>query len=503
MSKTKSKSKSRGKADASNILSTLSDKVPTHEKPAEQQDESRPGTAMTGIEPGAVEPFTAVTVVQHDIPDDAPMTETERADYQRYMASIKTRCIETAKMILEIRRRKLYREEFKTFDEWVAYIFGKTRQWVTGLNNWVRRQELTESFAKDGGPLALPFNGKPAYQIIPKEAEALGPLEDHPEEFCRALVEATDLCRRNPKRRRTKVLEEMVKTQEAYLRRKHDVPDLTYEEFRAINSVGWHGRIDDEFVAEVNAIKSQGGDWMGRLVEAVQQGDLSSEILLGCARGQELIDLCIKLKVQKDRRESLREAEKEAKQATAKLERTRAEIAKCQEEAAAKSQDEGKVAQPEDAEAEEERQDDEQEEEVEQELPVFEVAFTGSFEGIPGALHDSIQRLLEDWKPNLFRWNLTMDSAIIVKPVLDHSSNAWAKDKLVSAKQLLEAALEMMGDVCTHLQTTWEEPGEHSELVAVIVAAQDCEMKLGEIAAKAKELLADAEEPEEVPSGND
>jgi hypothetical protein len=315
-------------------------------------------------------------------------------------------------------------------------------------------------------------------------------------------VEATDLCRRNPKRKRTKALEEMVKTQEEYLRRRSRVPDLTYEEFQAINSGGWNGRIDDQFVAEVNAIKSQGGDWMGRLVEAVQEEDLASEILLGCARGQELIDLCSKLKVQRDQRDALSEAQEEAKRAAAKLERTRAEFAKRQEADAAKSQDEGEETQPGDTE-EEEGQADEQEQEVGQELPVFEVAFTGSFVGIPGELYDSIQRLLEDWKANLFKWNLTMDSAIIVKPTQDHTTKTWAKDKLLSAKQLLEAAEEMMGDVSTHLQATWDEPDQDGGLDAIISAAHDCQTKLAEITAKAKETVSDAEEEEDVPSGND
>jgi hypothetical protein len=474
------------------------------EKPAEQQEESTPGTAMTEIvvhaaEPAAGEPSAAVPLVEEIVSNDAPMTEAERAEYSRIMASIKTMCIETARMILEIRRRKLYREEFKTFDEWVACYFGKARQWVTWLGHWVRRQELTESFAKNGGPLALPFNGKPAYQIIPKEAEALGPLEDHPEELCRALVEATDLCRRNPKRKRTKALEEMVLQHQDYLRRKGRIPDLTHEEFRAINSVGWNGRIDDEFVAEVNAIKSQSGDWMGRLVEAVQQADLSSEILLGCARGQELIDLCSRLKVQKDERNKLKDAEKEAKQATAKLEQTRTEIAKRQEAAVAKSQDESEEAQPVDTEAEE---GDEQDQDVEEELPEFEVEMTGSFVDIPEQLYESLGCFLEGWKANVWGWNLTMDSAIILKPMHDRSMNTWAKDKLVSAKQLLAAALSMMGDVYMSLQGTWDEPGQDSGLDAVLLAAHDCETKLAEITAKAKEIVADAEEPEDVPSGD-
>jgi hypothetical protein len=441
-------------------------------------------------------PALALAVAHEEVPDDAPMTDTERADYRRMMASIKTMCIEAAKMILEIRRRKLYREEFKTFDEWVACYFGKTRQWVTGLSNWVRRHELLEMFARNG-PLALPFNGKPAYQIVPKEAEVLAPLEDHPEELCRALAEATDLCRRNPKRKRTKVLEEMVKLQGEYRRRREGVPDLTYEEFLAINSVGWSGRTSDEIVSEVNALKAQGGDWMGRLVEAVQEGDLSSDVLLRCARGQELIDLCAKLKVQKEVREELKQAEKEAKEAAAKLERKMVEVAKRQE--AADRQMKEKQEEPGEGAGGETDLDDEEEEEVNEGLPVFEVDMTGSFVGIPERLAESVHDLLEGWKANLFEWNLEMDSAIIVKPALH--TTTWPRGKLLSAKDLLEAALAMMQEVFTSLQADGlDDEGEVSLLLGT---ARECETKLAEITAKAKELLADAEEPEAVPNGND
>jgi hypothetical protein len=339
--------------------------------------------------------------------------------------------------------------------------------------------------------LALTYDGKPAYQIIPKEAEALAPLEDHPEELCRALVEATDLCRRNPKRKRTKTLEETVKAQEDYLRRRDRVPDLTYEEFEAINSVGWYGRVSEEIVAEVNSIKSQGGDWMGKLVEAVQEGDLSSEVLLGCARGQELIDLCAKLKVQKDVRDELKKVEKEASEAAAKLERTRAEIARRQEAA---SQDETEKA--DDVQAED-AVDHDDNEEIEEELPPFEVDMTGSFVGIPEQLYESIHDLLEGWKANVSGWNLAMDSAIIVKPHL--TTRMWSKSRLFCVKDLLEAALAMMQEVHMAL----DDVDNGAELNSILDAAQECETKLAEITVKAKELLADAQEPKAVPSGND
>jgi hypothetical protein len=347
---------------------------------------------------------------------------------------------------------------------------------VTSLGHWVRRQELAEKLSKDGGPLALTYDGKPAYQIIPKEAEHLGPLENHPDELCRALVEATEMCRANPKRKRTKTLEETVRKQEEFLRRKEGTPDLTYEEFNAINSVGWHGRISDEVVSEVNAIKSQGGDWIGKLVEEVQEGDLSSEILLGCARGPELLDLCAKLKAKKDVRDELEEAEAGARNAVATLERKKAEIAKRQQAAAQEQQTE-----PED----EEGGGGEDDEDVQEFEPLAEFALEvrGSFEGFPDQFGEAFRAFLEDWKDNLFNWNLTMDSAIIVKPILEPSKD-WAAGKLTAAKDLLEAALAMVQEV--------HEANVVKDVQPIL-----------EIFAKAKELLTDADMPEAVTSGND
>jgi hypothetical protein len=71
---------------------------------------------------------------------------------------------------------------------------------------------------------------------------------------------------------------------------------------------------------------------------------------------------------------------------------------------------------------------------------------------------------------------------------------------------------EPESEVYMGLQTAWktldealsgEWPEEEGELNAVLLKAQECEDKLAEVVAKAKELIADAEQPEAIPSGND
>ncbi len=50
---------------------------------------------------------------------------------------------------------------------------------------------------------------------------------------------------------------------------------------------------------------------------------------------------------------------------------------------------------------------------------------------------------------------------------------------------------------------TSEWPADESELNAILLKTQECEDRLAEITAKVKELLADVEQPEAVPNGND
>lgn len=74
-----------------------------------------------------------------------------------------------------------------------------------------------------------------------------------------------------------------------------------------------------------------------------------------------------------------------------------------------------------------------------------------------------------------------------------------------------ETETEPDSDVYMGFQTAWETldealsgewPLEDGELNAILLKSQECETKLAKITAKVKELLADTQEPEAVPSGN-
>jgi hypothetical protein len=89
----------------------------------------------------------------------------------------------------QIRQRKLFREQFGNFDEYMA-ARGRTRQWATQQINWLRRQELLEELT--GQPA-----GKGPYQLSVDEAQKLGPLvppddlgDDETELYCQMFVES-------------------------------------------------------------------------------------------------------------------------------------------------------------------------------------------------------------------------------------------------------------------------------------------------------------------------
>ncbi len=78
-----------------------------------------------------------------------------------------------------------------------------------------------------------------------------------------------------------------------------------------------------------------------------------------------------------------------------------------------------------------------------------------------------------------------------------HQEDDEEKEADSEVYKSLQTALENLEEALT-----WNWPDEESELDAILLKAQECEKKLAEITAKAKELLADAEQPEVVPSGN-
>lgn len=95
-------------------------------------DQAQAKTPATETQGGATEPSDG-------------LTEAEKADYQRLLVTAETSEREYIEAIVEIRRRRLYREEYDTFDEFVTRRLRKTRQWVTQQTRWLEAVKVLEA----------------------------------------------------------------------------------------------------------------------------------------------------------------------------------------------------------------------------------------------------------------------------------------------------------------------------------------------------------------------
>ena len=213
------------------------------------------------------------------------LTSEERDDLQKLEKKFAKGQRESAAALREIRERKLYRQDFPSFDTYVETRWHKTRQWATQLINWLRRSELLQAIGKD-----------PYQSLTVDDAQALGPLEEHPELFVTALEEAQEEANRAGKKRTKKHLQEAVKRRTDYLSLLANVgvPDLTYEESRALARLGAARQSKPNFVEEAKATaQTEGRPLSDCLLEVCQSRHFlpPDNQLLAVARGKDLESL--------------------------------------------------------------------------------------------------------------------------------------------------------------------------------------------------------------------
>src|SRR5262245_8383461 len=118
-----------------------------------------PGPERKPVEGLLIESVTAVPVSE---PVEGPLTEQQRNDLFRLEAEFEGGVRHAIEALREIRQRKLYRENFATFDDYIDRRWQKTRQWATQMTNWLRRQELLEA-----------QTGNESYQISETDSRTL------------------------------------------------------------------------------------------------------------------------------------------------------------------------------------------------------------------------------------------------------------------------------------------------------------------------------------------
>jgi hypothetical protein len=183
----------------------------------------------------------------------------------------------------EIRDRRLYRENYETFEDYMAAQWGHSRQWATQNLNWLRMNRL------------LKAQGKSPYQIglSAADAQVLVRLENEPELLVQAIVEADAEVKVGGKRTKS-MLQTAVKRMEKLKETRKTVPDITFEENRTLSNLGKVRKSQPDLVeAAMAKSKVEERPLVDCLIDECrsQHGLPADTQLLAIARGQELIDL--------------------------------------------------------------------------------------------------------------------------------------------------------------------------------------------------------------------
>ncbi len=130
----------------------------------------------------------------------------------------------------EIRERKMYKEDYGTFDNYMARRWNRTRQWATQMISWVRQQELLDEQFGNG-----------IYQLSPAEATTLAVLEpkakaDNPDLladlYVEAIKDAQQEAEASGKSRTVEMVKRAVAKKRNFLQNLYDfgISDLTRDE---------------------------------------------------------------------------------------------------------------------------------------------------------------------------------------------------------------------------------------------------------------------------------
>jgi hypothetical protein len=127
----------------------------------------------------------------------------------------------------------LWSQEYRTSSDYAWGEYGHSRPWLTQEMNWLRRQELLDELCRARGIKEM--------AIIKEEGEHLAELEDHPDQFVQAMIEAEMEFRSRGKSKKSKAtcMKNQVARQRAYLNeRKVVTPDLTWQEYESLERLG-------------------------------------------------------------------------------------------------------------------------------------------------------------------------------------------------------------------------------------------------------------------------
>lgn len=296
------------------------------------------------------------------------MSAKDRKDFDRLDKKFNKGQRESIAALREIRERRLFREQFATFDDYMESR-GRTRQWATQQTNWLRVIELLEK------------HGKEPYHLSVDGAQPLAKLKDHPEEFVRALLDAEEMAQASDRHDPTKkMLKDAVSHQERFLHRRKALatPDLTYEENRSLDRLCEGHRAKKNLVELAHSKSEASGQPLSECLRVICEEERSlprNKDLLVAARGEELAKLVDALVTIANELEEEDELEEEEQELQRKLSSVQRKLGRASEEDRA-SEDSEVVEEHTSASTDDEAIS----EESTGTQPNYEVEFTGPFD---------------------------------------------------------------------------------------------------------------------------
>ena len=389
------------------------------------------------------------------------LTEAEKADYQRLLATAETSEREYIEAIVEIRRRRLYREEYDTFDEFVTRRLRKTRQWVTQQTRWLEAVKVLE--AATGKKIyqwdVQPGSKAEATELRPLVEDRYGhsSLGDQLTLAQLALYEADQHANAERRKRSARHVREQVARIQFWMNCKErcEDEDLPLSTADQINRIRTALRSAASWSSEVNG-----------LIESAQQTATNEgRAFEDCLR--EIADALSAARNKEEERQAILKEKKALEAKAQEIEKALTDL-----DGDDKGENGGSDAQ------------DQRENET------------------PNASQDDSPSASEV-KEKLTAKGIFKSTK---KPQQPDQQNQGQTDKqepnappsppTSEVRRSLDSALESLNDA-----HTGDWPVEDAdELDRILAVAEDIEKKVAEITAKAKELLADVEEPEAVSS---
>jgi hypothetical protein len=275
--------------------------IPLAIRPAQTEEAvSAPGSAPAQpegtIQPSSAGSSPALTPVKGDekAPSSPPrkkFNEQDMADYARLRAEVRGSYRKMAEALREIRKRDLWKADtakYTNFKSWCE-AEGFTEAYVSIAVSWLEMTEGLEQYSRERGLENI--------EITKEDYRRLCALKGNFEAIRLAIDLRNQALTKAPKQSGVKVFEEKIEAVQEFVSLRASVPDLTWEEFEALENIG-DPRTSDAGLPQ-KFLTGNDGNSTQRLCDHVRttgERPANQMLLQFGLRGEGLIDLCAKIR---------------------------------------------------------------------------------------------------------------------------------------------------------------------------------------------------------------